>query len=204
MNIAIKGNQHSIDLVVKMNPAFNWVVVNDISQLQNPEAIDLFVNLSENAGEENYHTVSIPTFINSVCFTLKEKNHPQSIVRINGWNGFLERDTWEVAGEISEIHSSFLKAINKKNITVADEAGMVSARVICMIINEAYFAMEDGISTPEEIDIAMKLGTNYPKGPFEWKAQIGINPIYSLLETLSNTDSKYTPSILLKTEAEKK
>lgn len=204
MNIAIKGNQHSIDLVVKMNPAFNWVVVNDISQLQNPEAIDLFVNLSENAGEENYHTVSIPTFINSVCFTLKEKNHPQNVVRINGWNGFLERDTWEVAGEMSESHISFLTALNKKHIAVADEPGFVSARVIAMIINEAYFAMEDGISTPEEIDIAMKLGTNYPKGPFEWKAQIGINPIYSLLETLSNTDSKYTPSILLKTEAEKK
>ena len=204
MNIAIKGNQPSIDLVAKMNPAFNWVVVNDISQLQNPEAIDLFVNLSENAVEENYHAVSIPVFINSVCFTLKEKNHPQNVVRINGWNGFLERDTWEVAGEMSEIHSSFLTAINKKNIAVADEAGMVSARVVCMIINEAYFAMEDGISTPEEIDIAMKLGTNYPKGPFEWKTQIGIAPIFELLETLSNTDSKYTPSALLKSEAEKK
>ena len=81
---------------------------------------------------------------------------------------------------------------------------MVSARVISMIINEAYFAMEDGISTPEEIDTAMKLGTNYPKGPFEWKSQIGITPVFSLLEKLSKTDSKYTPSTLLKSEAEKK
>ena len=96
MNIAIKGNQHSIELVVKMNPSFNWIVLNDISQLQNTEAIDLFVNLSENAGEENYNALSIPVFINSVCLTLKEKNHPQNVVRINGWNGFLDRDTWEV------------------------------------------------------------------------------------------------------------
>ena len=204
MNIAIKGNQHSIEAVVKMNPALNWVVVNDIGQLQNHEAIDLFVNLSENASEENYLTVSIPVFINSVCLTLKERKHPQNIVRINGWNGFLERETWEVAGEMSELHNSFLSAINKKHITVADEPGFVSASVIAMIINEAYFAMEDGISTPEEIDIAMKLGTNYPKGPFEWKAQIGIVPVYSLLQTLCVTDSKYAPSTLLKTEAEKK
>jgi 3-hydroxyacyl-CoA dehydrogenase len=43
-----------------------------------------------------------------------------------------------------------------------------------MIINEAYFALEDNVSTKAETDIAMKLGTNYPYGPFEWGQLIGL------------------------------
>jgi 3-hydroxybutyryl-CoA dehydrogenase len=108
-----------------------------------------------------------------------------------------------VSGEMTQQHINFLHAIGRKYHSVADQPGMVSARVISMIINEAYFAMEDGISSENEIDIAMKLGTNYPKGPFEWKSQIGVESIYKLLDRLSNSDLKYTPSKLLKAEAEK-
>lgn len=57
--------------------------------------------------------------------------------------------------------------------------------------------MEEGISTREEIDIAMKLGTNYPYGPFEWTEKIGIQKIASLLYKLSKNQSRYTLSSLL-------
>ncbi len=58
-----------------------------------------------------------------------------------------------------------------------DEPGFVSARIVSMIINEAYFTLEAGTSTKEEIDIAMKLGTGYPFGPFEWGEMIGLSRI---------------------------
>ena len=48
-----------------------------------------------------------------------------------------------------------------------DIPGFISARVVSMIINEAYFALEEEVSSKEEIDTAMKLGTNYPYGPFD-------------------------------------
>ena len=70
-----------------------------------------------------------------------------------------------------------------------------------MIINEAYFALESNISTKEEIDIAMKLGTNYPFGPFEWSKKIGLKKIYLLLNELSKQDKRYEPSTLLTNEA---
>jgi len=73
--------------------------------------------------------------------------------------------------------------------------------VVSTIINEAYFSIEDEISSREEIDIAMKLGTNYPYGPFEWSKLIGLKKIYSLLERLSKENSRYIPSDLLKKEA---
>ena len=72
-----------------------------------------------------------------------------------------------------------------------------------MIINEAYFAKGEYVSTEKEIDIAMKLGTNYPHGPFEWATIIGIKNIYELLKTLSEPDTRYKPSPLLEQEAMK-
>ena len=67
-----------------------------------------------------------------------------------------------------------------------------------MIINEAFYALEEKISTMEEIDMAMKLGTNYPSGPFEWAEKIGIRRIYLLLEKLALKEARYTPSPALK------
>jgi len=68
---------------------------------------------------------------------------------------------------------------------------MISARVIAMIINEAYFGLGDEITSKTETDIAMKLGTNYPYGPFEWSEKIGLQKIYALLKKLNKSDSRY-------------
>jgi 3-hydroxybutyryl-CoA dehydrogenase len=68
-----------------------------------------------------------------------------------------------------------------------------------MIINEAYFALDDAVSSKAEIDIAMKLGTNYPWGPFEWAEKIGLNNIYLLLQKLSLTNKRYQPAPTLAT-----
>ena len=69
-----------------------------------------------------------------------------------------------------------------------------------MIINEAYFAIGEDVSSKNEIDLAMKLGTNYPYGPFEWAKKIGLHNIYYLLKTLSNNDNRYIPAKALKQE----
>jgi 3-hydroxybutyryl-CoA dehydrogenase len=90
---------------------------------------------------------------------------------------------------------------NKTIEWVPDVPGFISARVISMIINEAYFALQDNVSSKEEIDIAMKLGTNYPYGPFEWSKKIGLGNIAGLLTILSTTKERYTPASLLKNEA---
>jgi 3-hydroxybutyryl-CoA dehydrogenase len=66
-----------------------------------------------------------------------------------------------------------------------------------MIINEAYFALADDVSTKEEIDIAMKMGTAYPYGPFEWGNKIGLQNIVTLLQKLSVQQPRYAPCELL-------
>ena len=87
--------------------------------------------------------------------------------------------------------------MNKKIISVADEPGLVAAAIVATIINEAYFALEDEVSTKAAIDTAMKLGTNYPYGPFEWAEKTGLENIAALLKKLSVTDSRYQPAGLL-------
>jgi 3-hydroxybutyryl-CoA dehydrogenase len=67
-----------------------------------------------------------------------------------------------------------------------------------MIINEAFFALGENVSTKEEIDLAMKSGTNYPYGPFEWSEKIGVENILNLLKKLSEKEERYFPAPTLK------
>jgi 3-hydroxybutyryl-CoA dehydrogenase len=95
-----------------------------------------------------------------------------------------------------------MAVFNKKIEWVPDIPGFVTARVISMIINEAYFALDENVSSKEEIDTAMKLGTNYPYGPFEWAKAIGLKNVYDLLKHLAELNNRYTPSALLQKEAQ--
>jgi 3-hydroxybutyryl-CoA dehydrogenase len=60
----------------------------------------------------------------------------------------------------------------------------------------------DGVSGKAEIDTAMRLGTNYPKGPFEWCEQIGIKNVFVLLTKLCETNKRYIPAPQLIYESE--
>ena len=140
--------------------------------------------------------------VNDVEGTLEE--WPPNFVRINGWPGFLKREIVEAAtlhDENKNIASSVFEKFKKEIEWVPAIPGMITPRIVSMIINEAYFALEDNVSTKAETDIAMKLGTNYPYGPFEWGQLIGIKKIYSLLLFLSETQPRYTPGKLLEQEA---
>ena len=138
-----------------------------------------------------------PLFINAVIDTLSILQLPINISRINAWPGFLQRELWEIATENRAETESFFNHLGWKTIVVKDEPGLVAARVVSMIINEAFFSFNEKVSSKEEIDLAMKLGTNYPYGPFEWGEKIGLNNVLNLLKKLSEKDNRYLPSIAL-------
>ena len=79
---------------------------------------------------------------------------------------------------------------------------MVTPRVVLMIINEAYFPVQEGTASKDAINQAMKLGTNYPMGPFEWCVKIGIKDVYEMLEAMyqDTGDERYKICPLLKRE----
>ncbi|HEV2483410.1 MAG TPA: 3-hydroxyacyl-CoA dehydrogenase family protein [Puia sp.] len=86
------------------------------------------------------------------------------------------------------------RQLDCRYLAAPDVPGMISARVVAGIINEAWYTWEEKVSTKEEIDTAMRLGTNYPLGPFEWGERIGLAKIVGLLLALSETDPRYTPA----------
>lgn len=141
-------------------------------------------------------------FINQVEYV--NANWPAHFIRINGWPGFLQRPLLEASAKDPVIRTRAAiieEAINKQFSWVDDIPGFLSPRVLAAIINEAYLSLEEEVSTKEEIDTAMKLGTNYPFGPFEWAVRIGIERIYELLKEMAVKDKHYEPAALLKKEA---
>ncbi|HVU98861.1 MAG TPA: 3-hydroxyacyl-CoA dehydrogenase family protein [Puia sp.] len=136
--------------------------------------------------------------VNAVTPTTKDIGYP--FVRINAWPGFLERNIHElaVADETAASRVATLyRQLDRDYRIVPDEPGMISARILAAMINEAFFTWEAGVSTKEEIDTAMRLGTNYPLGPFEWSDRIGPGQIAGLLGALSRTNPAYVPSAAL-------
>jgi 3-hydroxybutyryl-CoA dehydrogenase len=142
-----------------------------------------------------------PFFINSVEYST-EAAGPE-FIRINAWPGFLQRDIVEVAvarPQQQVMVKEFFDKLGWNYQLVPDIPGMITARIVASIINEAYFTFGDGTSTKKEIDIAMKLGTSYPYGPFEWSEKIGLGHIYSLLIELANREKRYSVAPALEKE----
>jgi 3-hydroxybutyryl-CoA dehydrogenase len=93
------------------------------------------------------------------------------------------------------------ESLGKKPVAVNDAPGFVSNRVLMPLINEAAFAVMEGVATPQAIDAVMKLGMNHPMGPLELADFIGLDvcvDIMGVLEKGFGGDSKYRACPLLK------
>lgn len=201
MKIIILCNENIGAYMKSLSTSVDWITTNHIDEWSDLSGADGYFNLNESAWYENYTHIKKPVFINAVSNSIKNSNHQENVVRMNAWNGFIQRNLWEIAGKVNQQHTNILNAIHKAYTITPDEPGFIAPRILSMIINEAYFAKEQNVSTETEIDTAMKLGTSYPKGPFEWKDEIGVSNILALLDNLSKSDRRYKPSPLLINEA---
>ncbi len=95
---------------------------------------------------------------------------------------------------------SLLRTVGYETQVVQDRVGLVQMRVLAMLINEAAFAVMEGLATPSDIDQAMKLGVNYPKGLLAWADEIGLAVITLILDGLYREyqQERYRPCVLLK------
>ncbi|MEH6825794.1 MAG: 3-hydroxyacyl-CoA dehydrogenase family protein, partial [Motiliproteus sp.] len=92
------------------------------------------------------------------------------------------------------------KALGKVPVDVNDAPGFVANRILLPMINEAVFALYEGLASAEEIDTVMKLGMGHPMGPLALADLIGLDTCLSIMEVLHDgfSDSKYRPCPLLK------
>lgn len=155
----------------------------------------------------SYTEVKIPVFLNTVKFTLAEIMYlhgpSENLFGFNGIKTFVNRKHLEVTAITSiEKAEEVLNELKTNYLKVDDRVGMVTPRVIFMIINEAFYTVQEGTASREDIDLGMKLGTNYPFGPFEWLSLIGIEDVYETLEALyeDTKEERYKICPLLKKE----
>ncbi|MFI5222181.1 MAG: 3-hydroxyacyl-CoA dehydrogenase family protein [Bacteroidia bacterium] len=157
----------------------------------------------------DYAELKMPVIVSSVKIQLaktvsdfgKEINFP--LIGMNCLPTFINRDLVEISlvkNSEKEIAKRIFSKLNWKYRIVEDRVGMVTPRIIFMIINEAFYTLEERTATKEDIDTSMKLGTNYPFGPFEWADKIGSKNVYETLEAIYNNtkDERYKICPLLK------
>jgi 3-hydroxybutyryl-CoA dehydrogenase len=106
----------------------------------------------------------------------------------------------QTSQESYETILALTKALGKTPITAKfDYPGFIVNRILIPLINEAVYVLMEGISSVEEIDISMKLGTNHPMGPLELADFVGLDTVLAILRILHNElgDDKYRPCPLL-------
>ena len=78
----------------------------------------------------------------------------------------------------------FFQSLGKHTEWVGDAPGLVLGRIVCQLVNEATFAVAEGVGEPADVDTAMRHGYNYPRGPLEWADAIELDHVLAVLDAL--------------------
>lgn len=214
MKIGVTGSQNRIqELKEKISSSAELVEIKNTELEQiSSKGFDAFIDLNFDDVTENlkyYLQLEIPVLLSAVKTQLAKelagKTTSTPIFGINALPTFINRSLLE-ASFVNEEDKSKLEtlaqALGWECKWVEDRTGMVTPRIIFMIINEAYFTVQEGTANKVDIDTGMKLGTNYPQGPFEWSEKVGLKDVYETLEAVyqDTHDERYKICPLLKTE----
>lgn len=205
MNILVIGNTlNQSEIEQKFGSHHSYVTAKNLTgakpTLEWADVIFDFVSASEALTLAIYEQVSVPVFLDttftSLATLVKASRIRKPLIGFCGLPTFVNRELLEVC-LVSENDLSILEvvcaALDTKFSLVRDQAGFVTPRIISMIINEAYFTVAEGTATREDIDLAMRLGTNYPFGPFEWGVRIGLQNVVKILDAVQQVsgDERY-------------
>ena len=104
----------------------------------------------------------------------------------------------ETAPEAVKIAEEVGRQMGKETVIVKESPGFITSRINAMIGNEAFYMLQEGVATAEDIDKALKLGLNHPMGPFEMADLVGLDTRLHVLEYLHQTlGEKFRPSPLM-------
>jgi 3-hydroxybutyryl-CoA dehydrogenase len=158
---------------------------------------------------------TVPLLVQASDTPLSEiENHLVNPGRLAGFDGLFASSGSvatlaggsEIIPEVKSLVEELFTGVGKEAIWMKESPGLILPRLICMLANEAAFAAGEGTAKPATIDMAMKLGTNYPKGPFEWAANLGYDKVVYVLDHLRGEygEERYRTAPLLRRWARRK
>ncbi len=216
MNIAALGSARRLKEL--REKASSSVTINEVqvSDLIQAHHFDVIIDLDLDDHPERYHVYQRQSGI-TVLACLVKRSAEQLFAEFglpgdcrffsaNFLPGFINRNLLEAANPLGIDTGSAEQAAAVLGYSAVEwtgsRVGMVTPRIVYMIINEAYYTHQEGTALREDIDTGMRLGTNYPKGPFEWCADTGIRNVYQVLEAMyqDTYEERYKVCPLLKTE----
>ncbi|WP_372788480.1 3-hydroxyacyl-CoA dehydrogenase NAD-binding domain-containing protein [Paraconexibacter sp.] len=107
------------------------------------------------------------------------------------------RDT---APAVADAAEAFFSSLGLHTAWVGDAPGLVLGRIVCQLINEAAFALGEGVAGLDDIDAGMELGVNHPRGPLAWADHIGLDHVFGVIAGLhaESGEERYRPAPLLR------
>lgn len=180
VDLCIEAVSENLDLKIEM--------FKELSDILKPEAI-----LASN-------TSSI-----SITKLAASSNRPEKVIGVHFMNPVPVMKLVEVIRGLTTSDETFTKVqsvvekLNKSMVVSEDRPGFVVNRILMPMINEAIFVLQEKIATAQDIDTAMKLGTNHPMGPLALADLIGLDTCLSIMQVLHRElgESKYRPCPLL-------
>ncbi len=173
-----------------------------------PEQLDLKVRLLKDVDAVLKPGVILASNTSSISITqlAAQTSRPEHFIGMHFMNPVPVMALVEVirglatSDETFQITMSLCEKLEKKPVAVNDAPGFVSNRVLMPLINEAAFAVMEGVATPEAVDAVMKMGMNHPMGPLELADFIGLDVCVNILEVLQAGfgDPKYRACPLLR------
>ena len=164
----------------------------------------VFAEIEENTGQSSIIATNTSTL--SVTELAMSTSRAEKVIGIHFFNPAPIMKLVEVIGTVKtspetlERAMEFVRGLDKYPVLAKDRAGFVVNRILLPMINEAIFALDEGIATAAEIDNAMKLGANHPIGPLALADLVGLDVTLSVLNVLyaEYGDPKFRPAPLLR------
>lgn len=173
-----------------------------------PETLELKVALFQSLSEQASPHAILASNTSSLSITrlARETARPELVVGLHFMNPVPVMKLVEVVrGTLSSELTvgtalSFAARLGKTTILSQDRPGFLVNRILIPLLNEACFALEEGVGTKQDIDAGAKLGLGHPLGPLELADLIGLDTVLSIAEILHRDfgDPKYRPCALLR------
>jgi len=189
--IGVENTPNNVDLVIEAifeNKEVKLSIFNKLNDIIKPESI--FASNTSSISITELSSASRPDKFIGMHFM-----NPVPVMKlVEIIRGYSTSD------ETFQTIRSLTEKIDKVPVEVFDYPGFISNRVLMPMINEAIFALMEGVASAKDIDTVMKLGMNHPMGPLTLADFIGLDVCFAIMEVLYNgyNDSKYRPCPLLK------